>query len=134
MNITFDLNKATVYIPSGKMMNLKSQLRWDSIDFTPDEFKQSLLALYIKKYDEDFNFDKLQAHLIKQSIIDNEAERKSIYKKLLSESLIDLKFLKDKKIVVSMPQVLDGAVSMVKSNPQVQEKLLKLQKLKLINS
>jgi len=134
MEIKINLNQAAIYIPSGKMMNLKSQLRWDSIDFSPEEFKQKIFATYIQRYDTDFSFDKLQDHLIKQTILDYSDERKHHYKKLINNELADLKFFKEKNVVVDLPQVLNDAVSMVKSNLQVQEKIKKLQKLKLINS
>ena len=42
MNITFNLKEAVVYLPSGKLMNMKDKLKWSYLEMTQGEIQAVL--------------------------------------------------------------------------------------------
>ena len=138
MQITFNLEQAQVYIPSGRLMNLKHRLNWDDIELTSSDCTD--IQNYIKNINFTVNTDftkRLEnntANFMTQYSYDQ--RRIEMYRSYTQKSLdydiyIDINL--PKCVVVPDKLTLDIGISL-EDNADILTKKKKLAQLKLVNS
>lgn len=136
MNITFNLKDAQVYIPSGRLMNLKHSLKWDEIYDFPIDFPKCKNTILATDFSINWDFSQLlnrySNEFIKKYKI--KAERETRYANLTREVLNDSKI--SYKIDIhhlSIQSVLNEVKERLENSENLKLKIKKLKQLKEIN-
>lgn len=133
MKITFNLNESDVYIPSGKVMNIKEKLEWNNLELSKEEIELELGVIQYYQFSSDLNIETLEADLTKEFMNKYSRSRKESYKILAIKNINYLKVFTDKKIDECL-NIVEILAQDVINDEKVIQKLEKLNKLKLINS
>ena len=136
MNIIFNLKEAVVYLPSGKLMNIKDKLNWSYLEMTQEEIQAVLKSTENEDFKGSLNFDKLEDELAKYFISEQFYQRLELYKNLTINYFERLDFLKaiEKKLSEESLDFFASLGESILEDKSVIEKLQKLNRLKLINS
>lgn len=136
MNITFDLKEAVVYLPSGKVMNLKSKLNWDSLEMTPEQIQEALKPVEQENFKMNFNFDKLENDLAQEFMSEQAYKRVELYKEITTKKFDKLDYLKNSENSLTSHglELFEQIGDIIMNDKRVIEKIQKLDRLKLINS
>lgn len=137
MQITFNLEAAQIYIPSGRLMNLKHRLNWDEIELNITDENQ--IKNYIRNsnftVNTDFNM-RLQSKVksfMQQYSYDH--KRLDMYKSLTYKSLdYDSFFDKHLPQVELLEKLIEDIGFSLQENNEILSKKKKLAQLQLVNS
>lgn len=138
MNITFNLNDAKVYIPNGRLMNLKHELNWDSIYSLDTDFSFSRKNILSNNFNVNYDFSSNLNTLVKNFIVNYryKDERQRTYSNLTRNILADLSLgkLEDSISLEHLGNIMEEVNAGVSRNTTLQTKLKKLKQLKEINT
>lgn len=134
MNITFNLNDANVYIPNGRLMNLKHELQWDLIYSLDSDFSRK--KILDNKFNIDFDFSHNFKKLLKNFIDRYKEERQYGYSFFTKNTLMNLSMEKiEYNISIdNIDTIMDEVKKGINKNSIIQAKIKKLKQLKEINN
>ena len=136
MEIKFNLEDSEVFIPSGRLMNLKNKLGWSADKFNPTEINQALSPLFEQRFEVNLNADEIIARKLKNHKREDETyERERLYKFLTEKVLVEHKALNkwSASYIEELTETVQDLGQEVMQNTSIQKKLLKLKQLKVIN-
>lgn len=135
MEITFNLKDAQVFIPHGRIMNLKSELQWGKLEFSKEEIKEAVNKASREDYNVNLNFDK--AHVKHINNFTNDTWKTSKRLSKYNELALNVLAYNDPKINISTEKC-DKLFPMIYEEILVNEKyatkMKKLEQLRLINA
>lgn len=136
MEITFNLKDAQVYLPSGKIMNLKSQLKWDELEITDKDIAEAVQSTVYEKFNIQMDFDKTMSLLEKDFLNQTRSSRNSIITEMSKKIILDEKIFKssEDKLTNENRLLIFELGENIMLDKKVNEKIQKLDRLKLINS
>ena len=136
MNITINLNEAVVYLPSGKLMNLKDRLKWGSLEMTPEQIRECLKSLENEQFKMNLNFATLENDLARDFMREQSYQRTELYKGLTTKKFDKLDYLvkAEENLTAEALNLFSSLGESIMKDSRVSEKLQKLDRLKLINS
>lgn len=135
MEIKFNLKDAQIFIPLGRKGNLK-KLLWDNINLSADDIK-SISEKKVQDENLEVTFDGYINDLTKKQDFDItnalEAHKKDVIRPLIESAL--KKKSKDDVIDLMMASstILDKKKLNVMTHPEIEKKLMKLNKIKQFN-
>lgn len=137
MNITFNLNDANVYIPNGRLMNLKHELQWDLMYSLDSDFSRK--KILDNKFNIDFDFSHNFKKLLKNFIDRYKEERQYGYSFFTKNTLMNLSMEKiEYNISIdnidNIDTIMDEVKKGINKNSIIQAKIKKLKQLKEINN
>lgn len=137
MNITFNLNDAKVYIPSGRLMNLKHELNWDTIYSLETDFLSSRKNILANNFNVNFDFSNNLTTLVKDFIghYRYKEERQYSYSYITKNTLLQasLSKLEENITLEHIGNIMEEVNERVSNNTTLQSKIKKLKQLKEIN-
>jgi hypothetical protein len=137
MNITFNLNDAKVYIPSGRLMNLKHELQWDKIYSLETDFLSSRKNILANSFNVNFDFSNNLTILVKNFIghYRYKEERQYSYSDITKNTLLQASLgkLEEKITLEHVENIMEEVKERVSNNTTLQSKNKKLKQLKEIN-
>lgn len=134
MEIKFDLNNSELFIPNGRLMNLKDKLGFADITISESEIKNICFGIESMNFDNAIKFnyeDNIHKFMHNENI---KTQRHIEYNKLP----IDIKFnsshesLFNKLLEDEILHVLENSEELL-NNESIKNKLLKLNQLRQIN-
>jgi Txe/YoeB family toxin of Txe-Axe toxin-antitoxin module len=136
MNITLNLNEAVVYLPSGKVMNLKDKLKWGSLEMTPEQLQEALKPVESEQFKMNLSFETLENDLAGDFMREQSHQRTELYKGLATQKFDNLPYLikAEENLTAQVLDLFAILGESIMKDSRVSEKLQKLDRLKLINS
>jgi hypothetical protein len=141
MEITFNLKNAKILIPSGRLMNLKDLLGWKDLEINKKAMQQFIDEGISETYNMTLDFGQNLTQKVKYFMsLSNQNNRKYAYEKLAINNLSINELLDNKVSQISNDSLSENKnlVTIIGQEilniDKVQEKLLKLKKLKQINN
>lgn len=136
MQITFNLEQAQTYIPSGRLMNLKHRLNWDDIDLNKTDEQAIRSYINTLNFTVNTDFDKSLLSKVEGFMkqYGHEARRLDMYKSL-SYKMDQYSSLDDKlPPIPALDNIINETIISMQNNEQIINKKRKLAQLKLVNS
>lgn len=136
MEITFNLKDAQAYLPSGKIMNLKSQLKWDELEITEKDISEAVESTVYEKFNIKMDFDNTMSSLGNNFLNHTRSSRNSVITELSKKYILDENLFKssEEKLIEEQKSLMSEIGQSMMLNAKVIEKIQKLDRLKLINS
>ena len=136
MKVTFDLNEAEIFLPTGRVMNLKKDLGWDEAVEKSRSLISEIGSMDTSSFSPKLDTQKELEKAMKQNFLANDyvAERKQAYRQHVlkkAEELIEKSPVLSASLAIQS-ELEDIAMSLMNSNV-IQTKLRKLNQLREIN-
>lgn len=131
MEMKFNLKESQVYIPSGRIMNMKRSLKWDDIEMTISDINNVKSHLTNSEYktDETSKVDNVVNKLMNYSQL--KKQRELSYLTVGKESVSDLKYFAQTKneLVKSGKEMLSELMDKIQEHPEIIKRIEKLKVL-----
>lgn len=134
MEMTFNLEEAEIFIPQGRLMNLKEPLGWNDIEIDQLDLKNDTAVLH--NIQPDNSFEEQEKHLMQRVEDKYEKQRRvngfqDLVKKELDKISLDTYMAsKTEMLAHLLPDLQDKILN----NDKVKSKLAKLAQLKSVNT
>lgn len=139
MKFEFETKNIEIFIPSGRLGNLKEQLGWNNIEFSTSEIENTSKDLAKQFFDVNYDFGKRLEYQINNFAknTSKKEERKIAYSQICNEQSKNFDYSSIKKYLFEHQQVFSELIIIVgkdlSNNSQIKEKINKLKQLQLIN-
>ena len=138
MEITFNLEKFKIYIPAGRVGNLKNSLKWSEIDYSEEDINEIRKQVLEQTINININFETKIESLIKTKFNNSQVkeDRISLMSLLSSAQIKEITlpeyFVKESLIIAK--DLLAEVIQKLDDNEDIIKKKENLEKLRLINT
>lgn len=135
--VSFDLADAEVYIPSGRLMNLKHSLNWDDIQIDDADMRNAAKEVEQQQFVINTDFSKKNERFIENIVNSSEmkGKRELIYRDLGLNLIKRQELFSDQvhNITEDFREQIGEMMEATKADPEIQKRLAKLHALREIN-
>jgi hypothetical protein len=135
--VSFDLADAQAFIPSGRINNLKRNLDWDKHVLTDKEIQDAISHNLYEKFQLNLDYDQqvnnsCEKYLANKSLQTTRFER---YNSLGKEQMNRKEFFGEQihLLTEEMREELPEIFESLKSHPEIEKRMNKLNQLKMLN-